>query len=188
MSIVIRDPMSGLGATVDQQGSHGRLEVSSRSADRIHYAAREGDAYTWTAISADIDTGDTALYVVNDSTTKGLYITKIYMWADVPAQFKIHCPAYVLPAGGQVVVGVNMNRTAGAAAQATSRADETGNVFAAANVITTLHTNELTTDIRGQWVDYGGALILGYHDSVAVDIIGESAAFECTIMGYFHND
>ena len=92
---------------------------------------------------------------------------------------------YVTPAG-TAVVGNNLNRVSGNAAQATAKADETGNVFAAANVVTTVRNSELATAEEGQWIDYDGALVLGHHDSVAVDIIGESATFECTIIGYFH--
>jgi hypothetical protein len=165
----------------------------------MYYASREGgDAYTWTAVSADINTGDTGLYLVNDSTTEKLFITKIYVWADVAVQFKIHCPAYATPAGGSLVTGVNLNRTSGNVASATARADETASTFAAANVITTVRNTYYSrgngddlVDIpaagQGQWIDYEGGLILGLHDSVAIDIIGESAAFECTIVGYYHN-
>lgn len=175
---------SGRTAGVDDEN---RLEVIATVTPRIGEASKKhASAYTWTAVSADIDTGDTALYVCNDSTTENLYITSIYVWADTAVQFKVHCPAYVTPAGGTVVVGVNLNRTSGLLATATSRADETSNVFAATNVITTVRNNEVGTDQFGQWIEYSGALVLGYHDSVAVDLIGETAAFECTIIGYFH--
>jgi hypothetical protein len=184
MSTIVRDPSTGKGMTVNDEG---RAEVNAIRIPKIAATSENhGEAYTWTAISADIDTGDTALYVVNNSTTKKLHITKIYVWADTAVQFKIHVPAYVTPAGGSEVVGVNLNRDSGNAAEATARADETACVFAAANVITTIRNNEVGSDQFGEWVDYEGALILGYHDSVAVDLIGETAAFECTIMGYFH--
>jgi len=157
--------------------THSRFSASSDN---------HGTAFSWTAVSADIDTGDTMLLVANNSTTQNLHINKIYVWADVPAQFKVHVPAYVTPAG-TTVVGVNLNRTSGKVADATAMADETANVFAQANVITTVRNNEATADEFGQWIDYEGALILGYHQSVAVDIIGESAEFQCTITGFFHD-
>jgi len=193
------DDGAGSGTRASVTDSN-RLNTSARIGSRLYYCSRyDGNAYTWTAVSADIDTGDTGLYVVNNSTTKKLYIERVYVWGDVAAQFKIHCPAYATPAGGSVVVGMNMNRTSGRAADATCRADETANTFAAANVITTVRNTYMSrgngddnADIPaagfGQWVDYQSALILGYHDAIAVDIIGETAAFECTIIGHFHNE
>jgi len=164
------------------------LHVSAVSESRIcHNSEKHSNSYSWTAVSADIDAGDTALYLVNDSTTKNLCITKIYMWADVSTQFKIHCPAYVLPAGGSLVTGNNLNRTSPKAAESTARADETANVFAAGNVVQTVRNNEVGSDQFGVEVSFEGALILGYHQSVAVDIIAEPAAFECTIFGYFED-
>lgn len=190
----------------DGKGTGYKAEVNSENKLRTysvvepeisHSSEKNGDAYIWTAVAADIDTGDTALYVVNDSTTKKLHIQRIYIWSNIASQFKVHCPAYVTPAG-TAVVGVNMNRASGNAADATCKADETGNVFAAANVITTIRNTRLVrgngddlADItaagEGQWIEYDGALILGYHDSVAIDIIGESTLFECTIVGYYHD-
>ncbi len=193
---VIRDPDDWMGAKVNSEGKLRTYSVVEP--EFAYFSEHDGNAYSWTAVSANIDTGDTMLYVVNNSTTLRLSIKKIYVWADVVVQFKIHCPAYVTPAGGSVVVGVNLNRQSGAAADATARADETSNVFTAANVITTLRNThyvrgngddlvDIAAPGRGQWVDYEGALILGYHNSVAVDIIGESVAFECAVMGYFHD-
>lgn len=162
----------------------GRALVDSLSKTPLAIASERGDAFSWTAVTADIDTGDTALLVANDNPNKKLHVTKIYCWADVAVQFKIHCPAYAAPAG-TAVVGNNLNRGSGNVAMATAKADESANTFAAANTVLTLHSNELATDQKGLWADFEGALILDYHQSVAVDIIGESGAFECTIFGYF---
>ena len=190
----------GKGSGQQASVSENRLNVSARTGSRIYYCSRnDGNAYAWTAVSADINTGDTGLYLVNNSTTKKLFIEKIYVWGDVACQFKIHCPGYATPAGGSDVVGVNINRTSGKEADATCKADETANTFAAANVITTVRNTYMSrgngddnADIpaagQGQWIEYAGALILGYHDSVAVDIVGETAAFECTILAHFHGD
>ena len=165
--------------------------------EMTHSSEEEGAAYSWTSVSADINAGDTGLYLVNNSTSSLLMIDSIYVWADVATQFKIHCPAYVTPAGGSVVVGVNLNRTSGRSADATARADETSNAFAAANVIKTVRNTyyvrgngddlvDIAAAGGGQTINFQGALILGYHDSVAIDIIAESAAFECCIKGYYH--
>ena len=175
---------TGKAAEVDENN---RLRVYAVTEPEMtatsHYT---GDSYSWTAVSADIDAGDTALLVCNDSTTKHLYISDIYVWADVATQFKIHFPAYVTPAG-TAVIGLNLNRTSGKLAEATAKADETANVFAAANVLLTLRNDEGGTEGQTQRVNLQGAVILGYHDCIAVDIIAESGAFEVTIMGYYHD-
>lgn len=173
---------NGYKAKVDQ---HYRLWTRATSDSGMqHESLQHGAAYSWTAVSADIDTGDTAILLCNDDQDRLLIIDQIYLWTDVAAQFKIHVPDYPTIAG-TAVVGVNLNRTSNSVALATCKADETGNTFAAANTVLTVHTNELTTDQFGSTVDFKNALVLGYHDCIAADIIGESAAFEATIWGYF---
>lgn len=179
--MVIKDGVSGKAAEVNDRN---QLAVAAVGMSKLAEAALRGDAYSWTAVSANIDAGDTGLLVCNDSRDKKLHITKIYMYADVSTQFKIHCPAYP-SLSGTAVVGNNLNRSMNNVAPASAYADETGNTFAAANTVLTVNSNEVGTDEFGVWADFEGALILGYHDSVAVDIIAEPGAFECTVFGYF---
>jgi uncharacterized membrane-anchored protein len=163
-----------------------RAEVSAAVEPRqVHNSRKHKRAFSWTAVSADIDAGDTALWLANISSTLQLCITKIYMWADTATQFKIHCPAYPATPAGTLVVGNNLNRTANELAEALCYADETANAFAAANVVKTVRNNEVGTDQEGIEVTFDGSLILGYRNCIAVDIIAESAAFECTIEGYY---
>lgn len=150
-------------------------------------ASKNGDAYSWTAVTADIDAGDTALCVVNRHATRKLVIQGLYAYSDVPTLLKVHVPAAATWAG-TAVVGVNLNREKSATlAQAVAYADETGATLADANVILTIATNELTTDQFGVIVDplHGGSVVLGYDDAIAVDIVSESAAFACCIYGYY---
>lgn len=162
-----------------------QLLVRAEAISDIGTAARNAEAYSWTAVTADVNAGDTALLVANTSATRRLVITDIWAFSDVPTQLKIHVPAEATLAG-TAVVGVPLNRTNTAAAPATAKADETGNTFAAANTILTLKTNELTTDQFGVHADLKGAVVLGENDSIAVDLIAETAAFECTIWGYYY--
>lgn len=176
----------------DGKGSGSKAAVNSANQlltrtviiSELAAATELGNAYSWTAVSADINTGDTGLSVANTSTDMLLYIDKVYVWADVPTQFKIHVPAAATWTG-TAVVGINLNQGSNKIAPATAFADETASTFAAANVITTVASNEFTDDQFGQWIEYDGALILGQNDAIQVDLIGESAAFECTIIGHF---
>ena len=165
--------------------SDNRLDVNSKMGTRAYYISRDKfDTYSWTAVSYDYAAADTVLLVCNNSTTQNLYITKVYVWADVPTQFKIHTPAYPT-LSGTAVVGLNYNRTSGKLANATALANETGNTFVAANTLLTLRNNEATADEFGVQWDFEGAVILGYHNSIAVDVVAEGAAVECTIVGFF---
>lgn len=162
-----------------------KLCVCSKTAPRIFFVSRDdADSYSWTAVTENLPANGTALLVANDSTTKFLYIYSIYVWSDVATAIHIHVPSYVTPAG-TATVGVNLNRTSGKLAEATAKANETANVFAQANVLYTLHTNESATDQFAVYMEFNGSLILGYHNSVAVDIVEDSAAFNCTIVGFF---
>jgi hypothetical protein len=173
---------NGYKAKVDL---HNRLYVKATSDSGFHHASTyHGKAYSWTAVTADINAGDTAILLCNDDPDEVLIIDWIYVWCDVATQLKIHVPAYGAWSG-TAVTGVNLNRTSANIALATCKADEITNAFAAANTILTVHTNELTSDQYSASIDFKNAMVLGYHDSIAVDIVEESAAFEATIFGYF---
>lgn len=154
----------------------------------IHEASLLGNAYSWTAISADIVAGETALLVVNTSDSKRLVISRASFRSDVESQVKIHLPASGTWAG-TVVVGNNLNRYFANAAPAEGYADETGNAFVAANVIETIYcansvNGQVTTSLQ-QHVDFKDAVILAAQDAIALDVIAEGAAFEATLVGYF---
>jgi hypothetical protein len=182
--MLIQDGKTGKAAAVNSDNA---LMADAVVSSAMCEASLKGDAYSWTAVTTDINTGDTALCVVNQSKSRKLVIQSLYVYADVPSLLKVHVPAACTWAG-TAVVGVNLNREkASVLADAVAYADETGTTFADANVILTIATNETATDQFGVWIENlnGGALILGYDDAIAVDIIGESAAFNCTIVGYY---
>ena len=145
-----------------------------------------GESFSWTAVSTDLAATLNLMYLANNSTAKHLRIHKIYVWSDVSTQFKIWLPSVYTAPNGTSVTGVNFNRTSGAVANATCTSGESTNTLVANRVITTVRNNEVGTDQFGQWIDYGGSVVLGYHDSICVYGVADSAAFEVTILGYFH--
>ena len=182
--IILGGTGNGYAAEVTKSN---RLNVSSRTASRLYYASEDdGLAFSWTGISADVAAAFGGMYLANTSQVRKLYISKMYLYADVPTQFKIWCPATYTAPDGTSVVGVNLNRTSAHVAEATCTVNETNNAFAAAQVVCTVRNNETTGDEFGQWVDFESALILGYHDSVEVELVADTAAFEITIFGCFH--
>jgi len=176
---------NGYSATVNDEN---RLHVDAHTLSKFAAVSKEdSDAYSWTAISADVAAGVGGIHLVNTSSTKNLHIGKIFLWADVPTQFKIWSPATYTVPNGTSIVGLNLNRSSSSAAEATCTANETSNAFAAAQTLLTVRNNEATADEFGLSVDFDGALILGYHNAVAVELVADTAAFECTIFGYFHD-
>lgn len=179
---------NGTGASIAAKvNASNQLETYAVGVSAMHDATLRGDAFSWTAVTENLAALGTALCVVNQSTTRKLIISSVYTYSDVPSLHKIHCPAPVTWAG-TATVGVNLNREKSATlADAVAYGNESANAFAAANTILTLASNELTTDQYGIMVDLllGGALILEYDDAIAVDIVADSAAFTCTISGYF---
>jgi len=143
----------------------------------------EGEAYAWNTVTADIDGTDTAILLCNSHTTKNLYIDTIYFWTDVATEIDFHFPAYSASFTGTAVTGVCLNRSSNNTAQAICYSDETAN--SQANLFMTVHTNETATDVFPMEFHFGGTIVLGYHDSIAIDIVDDSGAFNTTIIGYY---
>ena len=179
--MLIQGGKSGVIADVNKDN---QLLIDAVTLSAFAKASRNGDAYSWNAVTADIETAENMLSVINQSRSRLLHITKFYAWADVASVFHVHCPAPGTWAG-TAVVGVNLNRASQKTADAVAYADETGDTYAAANDVLALHTNETATDIFGVDWDFEGALTLGYDDCVSCYIVGASAAFNCTFMGYY---
>lgn len=159
-----------------------QLVVSAITDTRIHKASIKGDAYSWTVVSEDLAAAGTALCVVNTSKTRKLVIDSIYVWSDVATIVQVHSTAnYTWTGTG--VTGVNLNRTSDNVADANANANETGNTQG--SIIIALHTNELTTDQFGIGYDLDGSVVLNYNQAIAVDLVSDSAAYQCTIVGYF---
>lgn len=180
----------GGNGNVVNVNSRKQLLTHAIAVSPIHEASFLGNAYSWTAISADIVAGETGLLVQNIATSKILVIDRMYLWTDTAAQLKIHCPVTATFAGTGVV-GNNLNRRFSNNAPANAFADETANAFVAGNVIETVYSPlavnaQITTAFAVQ-IDFKGAVILGANDSIAVDIVTETAAYEITIVGYFQS-
>ena len=176
--------IKGATGKTTEVNPQGQIVTESMAKSAFAKASENGDAYSWTAVTENLAATGTALCVVNQSRDRLLCITKVYSWADVPTALQIHCPAAGTWAG-TAVVGVNYNRHSMKTADAVAYANETGQTLAAGTVILSLENNEATADEFGCKWDFEGAVILGYDDSIAVDVVVDSATFNCTIEGYY---
>ncbi len=167
------------------QGRDGSLlNVSDAGAAHVH-RYEEPEMFAWTSVTADIDGNDTVILLQNDSTTKHLHITKTYAYTDVPSAVDFFAPAYAVITG-TAITGVCLNRTAITTAPVTCLGDTTGDTLA--NIMATLYTNETAGDQHGVWLDFGGLLILGYHDIFAIALVAAPAVTNAAIFGYFHTN
>ncbi len=183
-----QDQILGGGGNIANVNTKSQLLTRAIAVPPIHEASLLGNAFSWTAVSADINAGDTGLLVSNTADSKWLVISRAYLWADTAAQIKVHVPAAATYTG-TAVVGVNLNRNFANNAPAVAYADETVNAFVAANVIETVYSPlavnaQVTTSFAVQ-VDFKDAVILGTNDAIAADIITESALLEVTFVGYY---
>jgi len=149
-----------------------------------HVSEEESSYFSWNFVTADLATTETVIMVCNDSTDKNLLIDWIYLYSDVPASFDVHTPAYATWAG-TAITGVNWNIASGKAAEATAIGDETGQATQG-NILFTLQTNEVATDQFSISMPIDGKIVLGYHDAIAIDVVGNPAVTECTVAGYYH--
>lgn len=178
--------LEGKSGELAEVNKNGDLLITTTS--EIHKACLRGDAFAWNAVTGNIDATDNMLTVRNLSPTRLLVINRIYVWVDVATAVDVHIStnATAFAAGGigaAPVVGVNLNTTSNKVADAGGYSDDTG--ISQGTIITTLHTNELATDVFG--IDYrtNDEIVLGTNGCIGVDDITEPAAFECTIIGYF---
>jgi hypothetical protein len=154
-----------------------------RPVSDFEQAVADGNAFSWSALTADIDATDTVLGVQNDSTTMDLYIQTIMLATDASGQAVVHTSSAVTMAG-TACTGLNLNRNSATVAPATAKSDETGNGQAAASYSGRLATvyclaNQNTT------INVNGGIVLPYNHNIGIDLTAEMTGCTATIIGYF---
>ena len=149
------------------------------------HRVEEEEAFSWTAATAVPTTADTAILVTNDSTTKHLHITSLYCYVDIATTLDFFAPAFAAFTG-TAITGVALNRTGVTVAPATALGITTGDTLA--NIFATLYTRETATDQEGIWLHLDGLMVLGYHDSVGIAIVGNAGTYNAAVMGYYHDN
>lgn len=146
-------------------------------------AVRDGDAYRITALSADIDAGDTVLLVKNTGT-RNFRVSKIIInGGNAASLYDIHFQdtATTAPAGTAVVpVAMNGRKDNGAGAtDLNCKADETG--YSSQGTILEEAAVPAATRVEIDMDDF----VLGTNQAVAVDQVTESTSGGATLVGYF---
>ena len=162
-------------------------ELSVVTSSAIHQASRLGNAYAWTAVSANLATTDCLILVANTSETQNLVIHKVIFEGDIVGTmtFKLaDCTNLTL--AGTAIAGINLNTGSGKSAPATAKSAETASP--AASVIMTWKQSLPYAAVAGimNVFDTEDAIIVTQNHGFGIDTILEPAAgFEATIIGYF---
>ncbi len=146
-------------------------------------AVIDGRAFSWIGQTYDPDAHDTLLGVANNSRTHVLKVQKIIISSDTASAIQVFAISGVTLAG-TAVPGTNLNRSSARVADATAKADETGqNAQGSSYPIHFLHrrvaANSLVT------LDVNGAIVLPYDWMVGVDLTTAATAGNVTILGWF---
>jgi hypothetical protein len=165
-----------------QVTDHNMLRVYSMvETEMSHMSEVHGDAFIWSA-GANWGADKNAIWLRNDNADKNLIIEGIFLGAVATAVISIYV-GNGSTSGGTTVTGTNLNRGSGKIAEATCKHTNTnldtptdmtlvGSMYAPAG-------NRLA-------IDFKGALVLGYYDEVAVNIVTDIDMLYVNIMGYYH--
>lgn len=170
-------------AKEDVQGSDGRMNVSSRSDDRIFYASRDNEAaFTVVSDDTDIAAGDFGLYLQNnDVTGREIHIRSITVGNEEVADWKFH---YVTgtASGGSALTPFCQNRGGQDEAPVTALGNTAVTIGTSTGVFNTIRNPANTTKI----VDLHDAVILKQGDAIAIEYDrGTTGEGDITVSFYF---
>jgi len=155
-----------------------RALVDARS--DFQRAADRGDAFVWAMEDYTQAATDTILLVRNDNSAKKLHITEVRIaQGNTKIEIEIHRVIAAFTAAGTAVVGVNLNGTSGKTAEATAKADETGNTQG--TVVQRIYVYEAKETV----LDFKGAFSLGYNQAIGIDMKTGADWCLASITGYF---
>lgn len=180
MGLRIEDA-TGTGQGVGVSPTGNRLNVSSRSDDRIYYISRDnGDAYTMTSVDTPSAGGEVNFYFKNTSTTQKFYIKDLIMGAADLAIFKLW--KVTGTGSGTAVTPTNLNFTSGNVASATVLGDGAVSGLTLANLLAVVSVQ--ADDAKR--IDLHDAIILGQGDAIAVEFdTGSASAIHISMLGFY---
>jgi len=169
---------SGEMVTVDA-GSRARIRPRSE----FEQAVLDGRAFSFASVTYDPDAHDTILAIQNDNKDSDFHVQRIVASSDTASQIQVFDTSGVTMAG-TAVTGVNLNRASGRIAQATAKADETGNGAQGAGYTGFLFA-ELLVANTAKTMEIGGAISIPYNHVIGVDLTTAATGAAVTIYGWF---
>ena len=172
---------TGSRAEVDKNGHIRNYGVAEREIQ--HESEENGNAYIWTAGPTDWGADKNMIWIRNDSTSAKLHIEELVVTVPATAAIESFVGTGNTVAGTEITA-TNLNRGSGNTPDATARYSNT-NVDAGAGM--TLLAHGLVAANTIQKFEVYGALVLGYLDEVAINIVTDVAASYAYIVGYYHD-
>ncbi len=142
-----------------------------------------GNAFSWSSLTYNYTAKDTILGVENNSSALDLYIQTIHITGQATSQWVVHTASGVTMAGGNAVVGVNLNRNSGLVAAATAFDNESGNGGADSYTTRLAVGRILASGLIT--IDVDGGIVLPNDHMIGVDLTTVGTAANVTIIGYF---
>lgn len=184
--------MSDFLDNVTLAGSGGNADVKAeavlvRQVTPFQAAVERGDAYCFACVTANWDANDTILLIENNETARRMYVERIDVVSDTATQAVVFACSGITPASatGNAVTGVNLNRSSGRRAVATSFDDETGqNMQGAAYNQGVYYTANILANTPYHIPVDGGIAVAPDH-CIGIDLTAETAAGNATIWVWF---
>jgi hypothetical protein len=170
---------TGVRARVD---SKGRLWVDAANFTAVSVVSVFfGDAFIWSA-TADWGADVNVLWLRNDSRDKLLHIERLVACVAANAVVEVFV-GNSNTSGGTAVTGTCMNRANIQVAPATCTHTNT-NVNGGTGMTLLGTYNMPATNVHS--ISFDGALVLGYYDEVAINIVTDVASSSFNIHGWVH--
>ena len=163
-----------------------RGNVSAKTAPRIFYISRD-DERAFNAITVggnDYAAGEFCFYLKNTSSTRNLMIQHLEFHSEDAVRFIIN-QVTGTAAGGTAITPSNLKLSSGIPAEATAMGG--GAAITGLTVSKVIGTHR-TTALSESEMDYGGALILGPGNAIAVEFDSEAGGTSgiVEIDAFFH--
>ncbi len=180
--MLITDPVTGDAARITSSGQFKTYSVQESGA--AHASEDAGMAFIWSA-SQNLGADKNVIWLRNNSDSKELRIEYIDLSASAAATVEI-CVGNGNTLGGTTVTGTNMNLKSSNVSTAFASGTHTNTNVDACSGMTILTTHQLGAT-RKETANYKGALILGYYDEVAVNVVTDVDLTTVNILGYYHS-
>lgn len=175
---IIRDPNSGVGAKVNEEGE---LITRAIAEPEIEHASSLGNAYCWFAPTINVDVGDTLLFIKNLSDTPLILDRMNIIPGNVDSNYNIHLGRLTTTPTAINITGTNLNPNFGDVADVHATTDE--DLVADGTLVEAVHVLTATATHHHQLT----GIILTKGVYVQINQESESTAGAVSIYGHFEN-
>ena len=162
-----------------QASIDGELQVHANSESELEHGAKSGRAFAWRSNDADIDIGDTLLFIKNTGDKFLILARAEFGPANVVCKYDIGVGAATTTPTGNVITAVNMNESFSTQTESYLAYDDETAVADA----TPMFTVAVST-VEGRTIPLDG-IILGKNHYIQINQETESTSGQVTVFGHF---